>query len=84
MENRIINEHVSFTYRPGENREALELRSKRAVLVAKRSQAFSDFGEKAFPLLKDDPEFAELAAEIGGYEEEIDVLEEQEAALLAK
>ena len=81
---RIIDEHVSFTYRPGENKEALVLRSKIAILVAKRSQALTELGEKAIPLLKDNPEFAAMAAEIAEYEEEIDILERQEAALLAK
>ena len=80
---RIIDEHVSFTYRSGENKEALKLRSKRAVLIAKRAQALTEFGEMAFPILKNNPEFIVLATEIDEYEEEIGALEEQEAALLA-
>ena len=81
---RIIDEHVSFTYRPGENKEALVLRSKIAILVAKRSQALTELGEKAIPLLKDNPDFAVLATEIAEYGEEIEVLEKQEAELLSK
>jgi len=71
----------SFTYRSEESREVLVLRSKKAVLISKRIEAYAKFGQMALPRLGGDPEFAEQAEKIAGFSEEIRAIEAEMSAL---
>jgi RNA polymerase subunit RPABC4/transcription elongation factor Spt4 len=60
------------------------LKEARESLEAKRLEAFTELGEKAFQKVRDVPEFAEITAVIEDAEKRIEEIGEEEAALVSE